>query len=216
MTPPPGIHFAVAPYFHIDIDWPGRLSLAAGVELTGEGPVTRPPWRPAGADELAALVLDPTQPGAREELPRCVCLFAVPAHLRAAFWDVVARGEEQGQIPADDFSAFADEVARFLAFKQMPLPVGAVFELLVSRPGQTAAPATSSGWGLINLGEEAVSVVFLSPPARDGSAPDHPPVRLQLAPGEGARIPAGLLLGSDDQEREQAEVLLLIRLPDTG
>src|SRR5262249_13727234 len=163
--------------------------------------------------ELAALVLDPTRPGAREELPGCVCLFVVPAHLRSGFWDLLAQAREQGANFADGFSAFAVEVANFLAFKQLPLPAGAVFELVVNRPGQPAPLAASPPWGLINLGEDAASVVVLDAPAGDGPAAEYPPVRLQLGPGEGARIPAGLLLGGGRAEGEQPEVLLLIRLP---
>ena len=213
MTLLPGVRFAVAPYFHLDIDWPARLSLGASVELTDQGPVALPPWRPPSAAELVVLVLDPTRPGAREELPGCLCLFVVPAHLRSAFWDVLAQAQANGEVPPDGFSAFAAEVARFLAFKQLPLPVGAVFELVVNRPGPTAPLAASSLWGLINLGEDAASVVFLKVPAGDRPAPGSAPVRFQLEPGEGARAPAGLLLGSVRLGREQSELLLLIRLP---
>jgi hypothetical protein len=210
MTPVPGFRLAVAPSFHLDIDWPRRLSLGAAVKQTSQVPVARPSWRPVGADDLAVLVLDPTQPGARAELPRCVCLFVVPVHLRAAFWDVVAQAERLGAIPADEFGAFTGGVARFLTFKQLPVPGGAAFELVVSQPGRPAPLDPSSAWGLINLGENSVSVVFLNAPARDG--PDHPSVRYQLAPGEGARLPAGILLASDGLQ-EQADVLLLIRCP---
>ena len=134
MTLLPGVRFVVAPYFHLDIDWPARLSLGAGVESTAQGPVARSPWRPASAEELAALVPDPTRI-TREELPGCLCLFVVPAHLRSAFWDLLARAPEPGAVPAEGFGAFAAETARFLAFKQLPVPAGAVFDLVVARPG---------------------------------------------------------------------------------
>jgi hypothetical protein len=214
MTPLPGFRFVVAPNFHLDLDWPARLSLGTGVERTAQGPGARPPWRPAVADELAALVLDPTRPGAREELTGCLCLFVVPAHLRSGFWDLLAQARENGANFADGFSAFAAEVASFLAFKQMPLPAGAVFELVVNRPGQAAPLAASPLWGLINLGEDAASVVVLDAPSGDRPAPEHPPVRLRLEPGEGARIPAGLLLGGARAEGDQPEVLLLVRWPE--
>jgi hypothetical protein len=216
MTPLPGARFVAAPFFHFDIDWPARLSLGAGVESTAEGPVARPPWRPASADELVALVLDPTRPGAREELPGCLCLFVVPVHLRSGFWDLLAQARKDGEISPDRFSAFAAEVARFLAFKQLPLPAGAVFDLVVTRPGPTTRLATAALWGLINLGEDTASVVFLNVPAGEIPAADYPPVRLQLVPGEGVRVPAGILLGTDWFERDQPDVLLLIRLPGAG
>jgi hypothetical protein len=72
----------------------------------------------------------------------------------------------------------------------------------------------SSLWGLINLGEDAASVVFLNVPVGDIPAADYPPVRLRLAQGEGVRIPAGMLLGGNGVEQEQPDVSLLIRLPD--
>jgi len=213
MTLLPGVRFAVAPNFHLDIDWAGRVSIGASVVRTAGRPVACPPWRSASAEEVAALVLDPTQPGARDELPNCLCLFAVPAHLRSAFWDLLAQAREHGAVSPDGFSAFAADVASFLAFKQLPVPAGAVFELVVSGPGQEALLAGSPLWGLINLGEDAAWLVCLNVPADDSAAPHSLSVRLQLQPGEGARIPAGMPLGSDGLQREQPEVWLLIRLP---
>jgi len=216
MTPLPGVRIVAAPYFHLDIDWPARLSLGAGVESTAQGPVARPPWRPASADELAVLLLDPTGTTARAELPGCLCLLVLPAHLRAAFWDLLARAPESGTVPAEGFGAFAAETARFLAFKQLPVPAGAVFDLVVTQPGPATPLAAAPLWGLINLGEDATSVVFLNVPADEIPAADHPPVRLQLGPGEGVRIPAGILLGTDGCQRDQPDVLLLVRLPGAG
>jgi hypothetical protein len=214
MTPLAGFRFVVAPHFHLDVDWPGRLSLAASVELTAQEPMVRPPWRTVQTDELAMLLLDPTQPGAREELPRCVCLFVVPVHLRSAFWDLVAQAEARGEISPDGFGAFTAEVGRFLAFKQLPLPPAAVCELVVNKPGQATLLAAPAVWALINLGEDAVAVVCLSVQSGDSAAPDCVPVRLQIEPGEGVRIPAGMMLGSDSLAREQPEVLLVIRVPE--
>jgi hypothetical protein len=211
----PGCRLVVAPNFHLGADWSQRLSVGAGVEQTSEGLFPRPPWRPAHDDELTLLVLDPAGPTARQELPSCLCLFVVPGHLRSTFWDLLARAQEQGEISADGFSAFVAEIGRFLAFKQLPAPAGAVFDLVVNRSGQVEALAASSLWGLINLGEDAESVVFVNLPQSEIPGPDYPPVRFYLAPGEGVRLPAGVLLGSDVVEAEQAEVLLLIRLPDS-
>jgi hypothetical protein len=142
-----------------------------------------------------------------------LCLLVLPAHLRAAFWDLLARAPEPGAVPSEGFEAFAAETARFLAFKELPVPGGAVFDLVVSRPGPATDLAAAPLWGLINLGEDAASVVFLNVPAGAIPAADYPPVRLRLGPGEGVRIPAGMLLGTDGFERDQPEVLLLIRLP---
>jgi hypothetical protein len=212
----PGFRLVVAPHFHLAIDWPGRLALGARVEPTAQGPVARPPWRPAGADELAVLLLDPTGPTARAELPGCLCLLVLPAHLRAAFWDLLARAPEPGAVPAEGFDAFAAQTAQFLAFKELPVPAGAVFDLVVTRPGPAIRLTAAPLWGLINLGEDAASVVFLNVPAGAMPAADYPPVRLQLGPGEGVRVPAGILLGTDGSERDQPDVWLLIRLPGAG
>jgi hypothetical protein len=216
MTLLPGFRLAVAPHFHLPTDWPGRLSLGARVEQTARGPVARPPWRPAGADELAVLILDPTRATARAEWPGCLCLLVLPAHLRAALWDLLARAPEPGAVPAEGFGAFVAATARFLAFKQLPVPAGAAFDLVVTRPGPATGLAAAALWGLINLGEDAASVVFLNVPAGEIPAADYPPVRLQLGPGEGVRIPAGMLLGTAGFERDQPDVLLLIRLPGAG
>jgi len=216
MTLLPGVRLVVAPHFHLALDGPGRLSLGARVEQTAEGPVARPPWRPVSADELAVLLLDPTRPITREELPGCLCLFVVPVHLRSGFWDLLARAPEPGAVPAEGFGAFVAETAQFLAFKQLPVPAGAVFDLVVTRSGPATGLAAAALWGLINLGEDGASVVFLNVPAGEIPAADYPPVRLQLGPGEGVRIPAGILLSTDGYEWDQPDVLLLIRLPGAG
>jgi hypothetical protein len=178
--------------------------------------VARPPFRPASADDVAALVFDPTQAVRREEVTGCLCLFVVPMHLRSAFWNLLVQAQEHGAISPDGFNAFAAEVARFLAFKELPLPGGAVFELVAHAPGQAAPLTATCLWGLINLGETAPSLVFFNMPGRDDVAPDYAPVRLQLEPGEGVRIPAEVLLGSDGLDQEQPDVLLLIRMPEAS
>jgi hypothetical protein len=212
----PGLRLVVAPHFHASSDWSQRLSLGAGVEPTAEGLFPRPPWRPAHEDELAMLVLDPAGPTARQELPGCLCLFVVPGHLRSAFWDLLAQAQERGEISPDGFSAFVAEIGRFLAFKQLPAPAGAVFDLVVNHPAQPQSLAPASLWGLINLGEEAASVVFLNIRQSEIPGSDYPPVRFDLASGEGVRLPVGVVLGSEHSGAEQPEVLLLIRPPEEG
>jgi hypothetical protein len=211
MTLLPGVRLAVAPHFHLDIDWPARLSLGARVEQTDQGPVAHPPWRPPSADELAVLLLDPTRPTPRADLSGYLCLFVLPGHLRAAFWELVARASEPGTIPVEGFNAFVAATARFLDFKQLPVPAGAVFDMVVTQAGPAATLDAAALWGLINLGEDAASVVYLNVPPGEIPPADYPPVRLQLGPGEGVRIPTGILLGMDGSERDQPDVLLLIR-----
>jgi hypothetical protein len=207
----PGRRLVVAPHFHASADWSRRLLLGAGLERAAEGLSPRGPWRPAGADELALLVLDPGRPTARGELPGCLCLFVVPGHLRASFWRLVAGALEMGEVPAGGFDAFVAELARFLAFKQLAAPAGAVFDLVVSPPGRPPALADPAPWGLVNLGEEAAWVAFVNVPAVEVPGPDYPPVRLLLAPGEGVRFPPGLAAGPDSGGQEDPDVLLLVR-----
>src|SRR5262245_45855546 len=152
MTLLPGVRLVVAPNFHLDIDYPQRLSLGARVEQTDQGLIARPPWRPASADELAVLLLDPTRPTPRAELPGCLCLFVLPAHLRAAFWELLSGAPEPGAIPAEGFDAFVAETARFLAFKQLPVPAGAVFDMVLTPPGPATCLDAAALWGVINLG----------------------------------------------------------------
>jgi hypothetical protein len=204
-----GCRLVVAPHFHLSGDWSRRVSLGTGVKPSAEGPGPQPSWRPASDEELTALVLDPTQPTAREELADCLCLFTVPAHLRATFWGLLAAAREQGEVPPEGFNAFVAQVAQFLAFKQLPVPVSAVFDLIVSSPGQAPVPGSSPLWGLINLGEDPASLVFVNVPAED-----CPPVRIALEPGEGLRFPRdGVLVSSDSVDREQPDLLLVVRPP---
>jgi hypothetical protein len=136
----------------------------------------------------------------------------VPAHLRAAFWALLERSQEAGQIDPAAFDGFAARVAAFLAFKQMPVPPGAVFELVIRQAGEKVILADASLWALINLGEDATSVVFLNLPADELPGPAYPPIRLQLAPGQACRPPAGMRLVGGGHDREPPDVLLHIRL----
>jgi hypothetical protein len=112
----------------------------------------------------------------------------------------------------DDFVA---AVADFLSFKELPVPEGAVFDVVVSQPGLFASHQFGpSIWGGINLGEEATSLVFLN--QSPGEAPtlgaQYPPVRLRIEPGEGFRFPAsGMLVHGCTLDQQGPAVLLLVR-----
>jgi hypothetical protein len=208
----PGFRLVVAPHFHLDVDWSKRLALGAGVEQTAGGLMALSPWRPADPGEQEQLVLDTSRPTPREESSRCLCLFGAPVHLRSSFQDLLGQMLEQGTMPADGFAHFTALVARFLDFKGLPAPAGAVFDLVVSPPEQRAVLALDL-WGLINLGEETASVVFLNVPAGDIPEAGYPPVRLELLPGEGVRAPAGMPFGCQGSEGGEPDLLLLIRPP---
>jgi hypothetical protein len=122
-----------------------------------------------------------------------VLLFAVPGHLRASFWDMMDRAEA-GQ----GFDGFAAEVGRFLAFKQLPPPERAVFELVLHGPG--GGFEGRDLWAVVNLGEESVVVGL-------------PGLRLRLGPGEGCVLPEGVAAEVLPPEGEVPDVLLAVRRP---
>jgi hypothetical protein len=144
-------------------------------------------WRAPREDELAALVAEaPRTEGA-------VCLFAIPQHLRAKFWDMLGEEAAEG---TGDFIGFAEEVRQFLVFKELSLPADAVFELLVQDVGAEVNTARLSA--LINFSEEPVLLAW-------------PGVRLRLSPGAGCRLAAGFPPGVVPP-LEEPSALLAIRI----
>jgi len=167
--------FAIAPNFQSDGGWTDRLLVAEG-----DG------WRAPRDDELAALVAEtPRTEGTN-------CLFVIPGHLRARFWAMLSEEAAEG---TGDFVDFADEMRQFLAFKDLPPPADAVFELLVQGAGGEVD--TAGLWSLINFGDEPVLLAW-------------PAVRLRLNPGEGCLLDAGFPPGVVPPA-EEPTVLLAIR-----
>ncbi len=145
--------FAIAANFHVSGGWLDRLLVA---ENAG--------WRAPREDELAPFVTDaPRADGA-------FLLFAVPAHMSARFWAML---NEQAAEGTGDFITFAGDLRQFLAFKELPLPDDAAFELLAQDTGGQVN--TAGLWALVNFGDEPLHL-------------DWPDVRLRLGPGEGCRI----------------------------
>jgi hypothetical protein len=187
-----GHPLVVAPLFHQSVDWSGRLLVGGGVEQEQGRFVPRPPWRAPTAAELAALVPD-RAPAERDDLDGCLCLFALPQHLQTMWWELLDRARSAGTTRLEGFDDFVREVASLLAFKELPVPEGASFDLVASQPGQRSIgyragrarpeglafdvapqapwPPVPEGrlarlWGGINLGDEAVSVVLTNLAAR--------------------------------------------------
>jgi hypothetical protein len=213
------------------VDWSQRILLGTPEHGTGNDLLACSAWRTAGEGEVDLLV-DPspaTSPGPDDSL----CLFQLPRHLLDTWWRLLERAGETGSGHLEGFDAFAVEVARFLAFKEIPVPEGARFDLLVTGPGQVSVrlegpapdPAADAGsrlWGAINLGTEAASLVFLNLPPRalEGELvshfltlfPDYPLVRLRIEPGEGYRLPAGgLHTAGCTLDQADPDVWLLVR-----
>ena len=97
-------------------------------------------------------------------------LFAIPAHMRARFWDMLGEQAAEG---TGDFITFAADLRQFLVFKELPPPADATFDLLVQDAGGAVDPAGL--WALVNFSDEPLLL-------------DWPGVRLRLGPGEGCRI----------------------------
>jgi hypothetical protein len=230
----PGVPLAVAPNFHLAADWDHRLAVAAGFERTSAGlHLPRPPWRLPSSEELALLTAAAGDPDER------LCLFHLPGHLRSAFWQLLEQAGGGAPDELAGFDIFAREAARFLAFKGLPPPEGASFELLLGPPGQpslfTGPARWPAVWAAVNLGEEDALLVLVNLsavalrrelvercPGTEAPAalpdlverflaacPDYPPVRLRLRPGEGCRLPAGKL-PLDGWTLEQQEPAVLL------
>jgi hypothetical protein len=187
-----GHPLVVAPSFHQSVEWSSRLLVGGGVEAEQGRFLPQAPWRTATAAELGALVTD-RAPAKRDDLDGCLCLFALPQHLQETWWDLLDRARLAGTTHLEGFDVFVREVASLLAFKELPVPDGATFDLVASQPGQrsicwnaggarpeglafdvsphTPWPPCPEGrparlWGGINLGDEATSVVLVNLAAR--------------------------------------------------
>jgi hypothetical protein len=189
-----GCQFVVAPHFHLPADWPRRLLVGAGVEEADGCFFPQHSWRPLTPDELPLLVRASDGPTPPEELEGCVCLFQLPRHLRSEWWNLLEQAAEvlgDGRLPG--FEAFVNQVGEFLAFKNLPLPVGAHCDVVVSNPAQRfdhGGPEMNRPvgllcnlaswvpwpweeeqrwprlWGGINLGDEETSLVLINLPCR--------------------------------------------------
>jgi hypothetical protein len=179
MTAP--IPVAVAPNFHLP-DAAARL-------LVGDATGSRPPYE----GERAAMALPTVTP---EALSGSLLLFALPGHLRSTLWGMLEQGEA-----AEGFDAFASEVGWFLAFKQLPAPEGAIFELVLHAAGGKVEPRGL--WAVVNLGDAPVVVAV-------------PGLRVRLGAGEGGRLPEGVAADVIAPEGDAPDVLLLVRRPARG
>ncbi len=188
----PGFRLVVAPRFHLAVDWAERLLLGAVQQEDGRF-FPRHSWRTPSPEELRLLLGDPTLPIEDDACDKCLALLTLPQHLQAAFWGML---ENEAQAPPtprlQGWDGFVHEVARFLDFKGSPVPEDAVFDLVVSKPGQRsiqwdAEAAHAIGltfnlaswiswplqdetrlprlWGGFNLGDEPVHVLLVNLPA---------------------------------------------------
>lgn len=262
----PGCRLAVATNFHLPVDWPDRVRLGV-VEAHAGRFLPGPAWRAPTPAEQRLLFgeADPDDPGPVDAAP--LWLFALPRHLHSAFWATLEQPPGAPVPHPEGYARFVAELAGFLDFKRLPAPPGAVFDLVVGRPGEgsiqwdmearraigltfnlagwLAWPVEAEAsaprlWGGCNVGDEAVSLLFVNRTApqlaadlaRDRPADpppatldelarqaltrwgDYPLVRLRLEPGEGYRVPAGgLLIDVATLDMQGPAMLLMIRDP---
>ena len=172
MTP----SFAVAPNFQFKGSWPERLLVAEGDA-----------WRAPDDSELAGLTLTELDGAA------CGWLFSVPAHMRHRFWAML---DDEAKAGTGDFEYFSDDLAQFLAFKALPPPADAVYELLIQ--DVAGKVKTDDVWALINFGEDPVLLGWRG-------------VQLRLEPGEGFQTAAGAPPEVLPPAKDELNVLVAIR-----
>ena len=212
MTPSPRLRLTVAPRFHLTPDWAARLAVGTGVREADGRFFPRGPWRPLTADELPLLISGPEH--APESDAEAGSLFQIPAHLRAAWWDLLDRSAEAGCAALPGFEEFTRRVAEFLRFKHMDVPPGLQMEAVVTAAGrcsmrsdrETGAPAglgpslapwAACGlpeggvlprlWAVVNLGDEDTWLVLMGVPIQGlaaSLASRHPGQPLPTTVGE--------------------------------
>jgi hypothetical protein len=184
----------VAPRFHLAPDWAARLAVGTGVREDGGRFFPRGPWRPLTADELSLLISGPES--GPEKDTEAGCLFQIPGHLRAAWWDLLDRSVESGDAALPGFEEFTRQVAEFLRFKHMEVWPSLQMEAVVTAAGrcsmrsdpETGAPAglgpslapwTVCGqavgalpqlWAVVNLGDEDSQLVLIAVPIHELAA----------------------------------------------
>jgi hypothetical protein len=217
----PGLRVAVAPRFRVALG-EGRLALCPGAAERDGVLTPRPGWRPPTPEERALLEGD-GPPG------EALALFALPEHL-LALWSAASPDEEDG------LRRFLSETADFLTFKRLPLPPRFALDVVLSAAAPGGPELGPPGpLAAVNLGDAPSAVVFpnLTPTSAslllaereagpaEGAADaarrlltegeGYPLVRLLLGPGEGAWLPAGLLLVGLGAGGPDADLRLTVR-----
>jgi hypothetical protein len=156
---------------------------------------------------------------------RDICLFSIPEHLRAKWWNLAAKQIETLPARLDGMEPFAQAVAEFAQFKRLPLPRRCAFDVTLASPldghqtprteaklfeASNAAAANSPVVARINLGDERTALVFsnVGPP----ELADNPLIRLVLDPGEGVWLPnTDVIYGVDCSGKTDLDVWLILK-----
>jgi len=199
-----GYRFCMAPRFASALSWNERLQINGGVTRIEEGFIAEPTWHPATDSERAVLVagettnpssaaakdpavvrLPPATPQAasgddcrpsEESWRQDLCVFAIPEHLRAVWWELAARQVETLPAGLEGMEAFARAVADFAQFKGVPLPPQCAFEVTLT---PAAGPPTSTSMGAIETPARA-PILHLSRAADAGAASSRVIARINL------------------------------------
>jgi hypothetical protein len=179
--------FCVAPRFANPLPWQERLHVGGGTS-----------WHPASEVECAQLV---TNDATDESWRQDICLFSIPEHLRAKWWDLAAKQLETQPARPDSMEPFAKSVVEFAQFKRVPLPRRCAFDVTLTAPQDQPTPtkagaASTPVIARINLGDERTALVFSN--FATAELGDKPLVRLVLHPGEGIWLPSSEVIYSVD------------------
>jgi hypothetical protein len=229
----PGLQVITAPRFHIDGDWPSRLSLNSGIAVDGQQIYPRNDWRPPTQAEIELLTSNSVAP------THTIQLFRITDRLHEQWWSFAAESSCEVGLENTAFKTFAKDVLEYLLFKKMPLPPESVFEVVLTAPGQPSVQPDAGGLlteqatavllGGINLSDEDATVVFLNllenPSSSIASATfdeqrksfllehrDYPLTRIKLRPREGYWLPRrSIIMDRDTRGRTEIDVHLAIK-----
>lgn len=139
-------------------------------------------WRPASADELAAMCADDGD----------LSVIGIPRRLLKRWWTLAESGDDA---LAQGFGGFGREIAEYFEYKNWRWPVVALMDVVGSDGQRDGALISSrpmrfsSGVGTllacINLDDKDLAIAVGSESAR---------IRIILEPGEGLIMPAGGVL----------------------
>jgi hypothetical protein len=211
----------VAPRFQLRRSFVGRIDRNGGVERDGDCLYPCDDWQSLKPEELSALVVEMSDPGAL--LPATqLGLLEIPERIRGAWWR-----EAEKSVGSEGFEGVFAALVEFLRFKRLPLPERLHLEVAVNAPNLKSTRGAPSGapeglayrdrpaarngrarqvLGLLNLGDEAAFIVLLDLP------PSTLVARLKAAGDSGANALSHDLLVKRYFEIFPREPLLRVRL----